>query len=80
MMMRSALWIASRTPGAGLGVFYAVEADTFDDGFCAAFYEVFLEVERAFVGVDDCGDGLVAHGEDAGFYAERQADGFGGVG
>ncbi len=59
--------------------FDAGEADATDDGFCAALDEIFLKMQGALVRIDDGGNGIVGHREDAGFHSQRGANGFGGL-
>ena len=79
MMMRSASRIASSTPGAGLADSTSIKANAAHDGLGAALHQIFLKMQRAFVGFNDRRHGLVAHRKDARLHAEGHADGFGCV-
>ena len=78
MMMRSAR-DGLRARPARARRFHAFEANAAHDRFGAAFHEIFLKMQCAFARVDDGGDGLVGHREDARLHSERGANRFGRV-
>jgi len=66
--------------GSGMRVFDADEMDGADAGLGAVFDEIFLKVHVPIASLDDGGNGLVGHGEDAGFDAESVTNGVSGLG
>jgi len=58
-------------------MFYAGEMDAADSGLGAVLDEIFLKMHVAVARLDDSGNGVVGHGQDARFHAEGVTDGIG---
>ena len=75
MMTRSASQMASSTPGAACACFIPAKWMPRIPGSVRCLMRYSWKLHIAVAGFDDRGNGLIGHRQDAGFYAESDADG-----